>query len=529
MRSRLVLVSIIVFSLALCLRLVKVSEIPPALSWDEVSIGYNAYSILKTARDEHGRFLPQDTFVGYGDYKPPLAVYLTVPSIALFGLTEFAVRLPSVVFGAGSVILLYFVIWELLRSRAVALVGSLSLAVSPWHINLSRAGFEANIGLFFVLLGVLLVLVARRLPRMWFVAWVPLVAAVYTFNSSRYFAPFIGVGLFVYCGKEIVKHKRAVLSGICLAILLLLPIVPHLISKEARLRLVEVNIFSDSAIIEDSNGAIAQEGNSWSAKILHNRRVGYVQSFLDHYLDHFSPDYLFIKGDGNPKFSTQDVGQLYVLDLPFLLVGLYIAFFSFRKEALLLLYWLLMAIIPAAVARETPHALRTLNSLPVWHVFIGLGLVSVAQKKLVYILIALGYAASVGYYLHNYYTHYPRTYSSEWQYGYKQALEYVRLEGGAYKTVYISEYIGRAYMYTAFYSQYDPQLFVKIKKSYFDAAGFYHVDGFDKYVFNNIPPEKLEEDTLYIYPPGLVPIGATVKKTIPLLNGEPVLSIFEKG
>lgn len=529
MRSAWVLASIIVFSFALCLRLVKVSEIPPALSWDEVSIGYNAYSILKTAYDEHGKFLPYDAFAGYGDYKPPLPIYLTVPSIALFGLTEFAVRLPSVLFGTGSVILLYFVIWELLRNRHAALAGSLSLTFSPWHINLSRVGFEANIGLFFVLLGVLLVLVARRFPRMWFVAWMPLVAAVYTFNSSRYFAPFIGLGLFMYSYKEIVKYKKIVFAGICIASITLLPIMPHLVSKEARLRFVEVNIFSDLGIIERSNYAIAREGNTWSAKILHNRRLEYARSFLLHYFDHFSPDYLFIKGDSNPKFSTQDVGQLYLVDLPFLLIGLYVAFFFYRKEALLLLFWLMTAIIPAAVARETPHALRTLNSLPVWHIFIGLGLATLFKQKTVRLVIIVGYALSVGYYLHNYYTHYPRTYSNEWQYGYKQAIEFTSLPENLEKKVYLSEYIGRAYMYTAFYTAFDPDRFVKMKKSYFDAAGFYHVDGFDRYIFNNAPPEKLEEDTLYIYPSGLVPHGVRVKKTIPLLNGQPVLSIFEKG
>lgn len=505
------------------------SEIPPALSWDEVSIGYNAYSILKTAHDEHGKFLPYDAFAGYGDYKPPLPIYLTVPSVALFGLTEFAVRLPSVFFGALSVMLLFFVIWEFFKNPLIALMGSLSMTFSPWHINLSRAGFEANIGLFFILLGVLFVLLARRKPKIWLVAWFPFVAAVYTFNSSRYFAPLIGFGLLLYCAKEIFRSRKIVLMGICIAIFSLLPIVPHLFSKEARLRFVEVNIFSDLGIIERSNKEISREGDSLRAKILHNRRVEYARSFLYHYFDHFSPDYLFIKGDGNPKFSTQDVGQLYLLDLPFLLMGLYFVFSSFRREALLLIYWLLTAIIPAAVARETPHALRTLNSLPVWHIFIGMGLCAVFRRKTIRMVIIAGYVLSVAYYLHNYYIHYPVTYSNEWQYGYKQAIEYVQRPQNLKKTVYLSEYIGRAYMYTAFYTMYDPDRFVKIKKSYFDAAGFYHVDGFDKYVFNTTPPEKLEENTLYIYPPGLIPQGVVVVETIKLLNGEPVLVIFEKG
>jgi 4-amino-4-deoxy-L-arabinose transferase-like glycosyltransferase len=518
---------------ALFLRVFQVSVNPPALNWDEVSIGYNAYSILKTGSDEHGRFLPIDSFIGYGDYKPPLAVYITVPFVAVFGLNELSVRLPSVLFGTAIVTLLYFLVVELLHNKRLGLWASFFIAISPWHINISRAGFEANIGLFFIVLGACFVLWARERPRLWLVSWLPFVAAIYTFNSSRYFAPFLAVGLCVYMWREIKKHSRLVISGMCIAVLFLLPIVPHLLSAEARLRFVEVNIFSDSRIVTDANEAISRESNTWDAKALHNRRIGYAQSFLSHYFDHFSPDFLFIKGDGNPKFSTQDVGQLYLMDLPFLIIGIYVAFVAWPTQALLLVYWLLTAIIPAAVARETPHALRILNSLPVWHVFIAIGVVTVLARvsrfrKILFICVVAGYIVSAAYYLHNYYLHYPRIYSNEWQYGYKQALLVANKPENREKTVYLSEYIGRAYMYTAFYMQFDPTKFQKMKKSYFDAAGFYHVDGFDRYVFGDTPPLDLAPNTLYIYPPGLVPQGAVVRETITLLNGIPVLVVFEK-
>ena len=123
---------------ALFLRTYHISQVPPALSWDEVSIGYNAYNILKTARDEHGRFFPIDTFVAYGDYKPPLAIYLTVPSIALFGLSEFGVRFPSAFFGTLTVLMTYFLVKEFFRrtknqepiTRNLPTIASLLLATN---------------------------------------------------------------------------------------------------------------------------------------------------------------------------------------------------------------------------------------------------------------------------------------------------------------------------------------------------------------------------------------------------------------
>ncbi|MCX6791893.1 MAG: glycosyltransferase family 39 protein [Candidatus Gottesmanbacteria bacterium] len=534
--KKLLVICIVVF--AFLLRTYNVTKVPPSLSWDEVSIGYNAYSILKTGRDEHGKFLPLDAFAAYGDYKPPLSIYITVPFVALFGLSELAVRLPSVIFGTGAVVLLYFVTLELFqkseRKKTIALITSLSVAISPWHINLSRAGFEANIGLFFVVLGVYFALIARKHPRIWLWTWLPFVAGVYTFNSTRFFVPFMGLGLVAYCRKSMMNAKRYVALGAIIAVVALLPILPHLVSKEAQLRFVEVNIFTDLSIVKTANDRIAYDNHSLLSEILDNRRVGYARSFLTHYFDHFTSDFLFIKGDGNPKFSTQDVGELYLIDLPFLLIGAYCMFAYFPGEAMLVSYWLLAAIIPAATARETPHALRILNSLPAWHLFIALGLVMffytiIKQRKiLITILVCGGYLLSVGYYLHNYYVHYPRLYSNEWQYGYKQALSYVNANGSKYKTIYLSESIGRAYMYTLFYTKYDPGTFQKSKSSYFDAAGFYHVNGFGMYVFADVAPEVLDNSSLYIFPSNQVPTTARVLQTISLLDGEPVLTIFEK-
>ena len=105
-------------------------------------------------------------------------------------------------------------------------------------------------------------------------------------------------------------------------------------------------------------------------------------------------------------------------------------------------------------------------------------------------------------------------------------MEYIDRYGKDYKKIYISDSIGRPYMYALFYLQYDPKNYQPEKKSFFDASGFYHVSGFNKYIFTNAPPFQLDSDSLYIFQPGQKPEGVTIKKTIPLLNGVPVLTIF---
>src|SRR5512146_3517555 len=84
---------VIIIAAAL-LRFINLNAMPPALNWDEVSHGYNAYSILTTGKDEWGVSFPT-IFRAYGDYKLPAYIYLTAVSEKFLGVDAFAVRLPS--------------------------------------------------------------------------------------------------------------------------------------------------------------------------------------------------------------------------------------------------------------------------------------------------------------------------------------------------------------------------------------------------------------------------------------------------
>src|SRR5438094_5460326 len=101
--------------LSVFLRFYLLGSNPPSIDWDEASLGYNAYSILKTGADEYGNKFPL-SFRSFDDYKPPLYIYLTVPSIALFGLNEFSIRLPSAILGITAVMATYFLVLQILDS-----------------------------------------------------------------------------------------------------------------------------------------------------------------------------------------------------------------------------------------------------------------------------------------------------------------------------------------------------------------------------------------------------------------------------
>lgn len=484
------------------LRMYKLNENPPSLYWDEVSLGYNAYSILTTAHDEHGEFMPISRFIAFGDYKPPGYIYAIVPFMAIFGIGEVAIRLPSVMSGIAFILLSYLLVRALGGNRKLGLFSAFVIAFSPWSIQLSRVAFEAHLAAVFNLLGVLFFLKSSKKPSLLIGSAVFFVASFYTFNANRIIAPLLALLLFIIYRKDVLRRSKWLVTSAIVGGLLLAPSVPYLMTRESRLRFQEVSIFNELSIIEKSNEQIERNDNSLLARIIHNRRVYFGLEFLKHYTDHFKGEFLFIKGDRNPRLSIQSVGELYWFELPLLIIGSYMLIKRWNKTTALLFSWLAISIIPAATARETPHMLRIASSLPIWHILIAQGWYFVADKFNEHSLkwknvgktvIACMLIFSVGYYLHQFWRHYPDEWSGEWQYGYKELVQKVERLADSYDAIYIRDHFGRPYIYFLFYGKVNPIQYLAERRATRDWYGFWEVQGFGKYSFGKVaqdPPQK---------------------------------------
>src|SRR3989344_2922211 len=150
-----------IFVVAFFLRAYNLSEVPVSLFGDELDVGYHAYSILKTGKDYMGNPRPLH-FQSIAEWRTPLYLYSAVPTVALFGILPLGVRLPAAIFGVLSIIGMYLLVKELytfvrieerILGDKLALVAALVMAISPWHIQYSRAGFEVTQLLAFLLFG----------------------------------------------------------------------------------------------------------------------------------------------------------------------------------------------------------------------------------------------------------------------------------------------------------------------------------------------------------------------------------------
>lgn len=486
---------------AAVLRVVALEQVPPAPYWEEVALGYDAYSILRTGQDHHGNAWPIVAFESFGDWKPALYFYTVIPFIQLFGLTVFAVRLPAAVAGIGIVIctgiLAYLLSDELLpqkkrnisQARTLSLLALLLTALNPWAIQFSRGAWEVNVATFFLVLGIILfILFAKNATKVWLggAGVVFLVLSMYTYHSLRVVAPLVGLLLLSYWFVRSKDHhvtlatsaqvwlkknvSRVILFGV-VALILLTPLLFNLSSPTVTRRLAETSIFSDLTLIETSNTLREQSGDTFLARILYHRYVLFGREVINNYLSHFNLSFLFLRGDINPRHSIQFFGLFLPLDSVFLFVGLFIAGKKRTAAWLLLLGWLAVGLIPPSITTAAPHALRILPTLPVWILLLTVGVYwffssfeTLLFKKVrwvwvsIVILFAVVYGLQFGAYWRTYWYVYPQLQSHEWQYGYAEAVKGIQdfLKENETATIYFTREKGRPAMYYWFYAQVDP-------------------------------------------------------------------------
>ncbi|OGM25326.1 hypothetical protein A2715_04745 [Candidatus Woesebacteria bacterium RIFCSPHIGHO2_01_FULL_39_32] len=571
--------------LAVFLRFVAIESAPPSLNWDEVSHGFNAYSILKTGKDEWGFTLPT-IFRAYGDYKLPVYIYLTAISEFFFGLNTFAVRLPSVLAGIGTVIFAYLLVLELFSQfnhqspitnhQSLATITALLVAIEPWSLFLSRGAFEANLSLFFIVSGVYFFLKGLHAISYLLPATILFGLSVWTYNSARIFVPLLMIVIIFIFRKDLTsvfkKNNRIFVYCLLLTVFFFLPMFYQLLNTSGQARYGEVAIIDQGAIAQIIEARQNSSFGQTITRLLYNRPVYFMQRFISNWASHFTCSFLFFKGGNNYQFSVPDHGLMYLVNLPFFFLGLLLLLkrvFNRDRISILLFSWLILAPIPSSLTREAPHVLRFIVMLPVPMIISAIGIIWVfnwiKDKKLkirmqstfliLYFLILSIYSVK---YLNTYFNDYRNDFSRSWQYGYKEAVLYAKDNYQKYDKIVVTKAYGEPHEFFLFYWQWDPEAYRNDPGlNRFYQSNWYWVDRFDKFYFVNdwdIPTEEWQdfvlesgkvfkcesipndlkplieydaEKCLLITSPGKVPKGWSKLETVNFLDGNFAFEIYE--
>ncbi len=526
---------ILILLLAGILRLYHLTTLP-ALNADEAAIGYNAYSLLETGKDEHGNPWPIH-FQSFNDWKPGLYFYIVLPFVKILGLGELAVRLPGVVLGIATVFLVWLLVRELFpQKRWLPEISALFLAISPWHLHFSRGGWEVNAATFFITLGLLLFLKSLKSPKYFTLSALSFALSLYTYHSARIVAPLLIMGILLLYRSQILKNLRAVVAGVLVSVILLLPLARDLTGPAGISRAAGVGLFVDTGPFWRINQQRGEHGDfqSTPAKILHNKPVNYGLAFLENYTDHLWGEFLFISGDEIQRNRVPEMGQMYLFDIIFLSVGLFVIARNLTGWGPILL-WLFVAPIAAALTFQAPHALRSQNMVIPLVIISAFGAISlfdwlksnIGDKKLLityYLLFVTFGVWNFTRYLHQYYSHMSQTYDSSSQYGVKELVEYVDANKDKYSRIVVTNRYDQPYILFLFYSKYPPEKFqgehILTPR---DEFGFSTVENFGRFVFRPIAEwDKIKAEYSGALIAGTdeeVPEAANVLKTIYFPSG----------
>lgn len=491
-----VLITLILI-LALGLRVYKLESIPPSLSWDEASVGYNAWTIANYGRDEYGQFLPL-YFRSFGEGKNPVDIYITSIFVKFLGLNEISTRLPSTVVGVLNVLLIYFLVKILFGNELIALLSSLFLTISPYNIHFSRFNHEANFALFFFMLGIFLFLKSIKnhkylLP----VAILSFITSFLSYNPPKLIAPVMLLVLLILYANRLLKNKLNVfISFVVLSLFILFILTNREILGTERIKQTAVS----SEQFEKTN----------LFKITGNRSLGRLELTAIQYSWHFTPQYLFIQGDKNPRLSSQ-TGEFYKIDAIFLILGILYLIYRRSKEGILLLVWAAVAPLPSGLVAEAPHAARAGFMMGSWHLISALGFYFIIRlvrrpifKIIVVVLTVIILAFSLQNYLNYYYGEYAKRYAIEWQYGMKQIVEFVK-QHKEYNQVFVTDVRSQPYIFFLYYLKIPLQdyLHTVIYNNNLDNRSYNSVAILDRFSFGGWDPVESipRRGILYIITP----------------------------
>ena len=459
-KNKILLVLIVV--IAFLIRIYQVNNYP-SLLWDEAALGYNAYSILETGKDEYGQILPI-IFKSFGDYKPGFYVYLCLPFVKLFGLNQLTTRLPSVILGALLPLLIYLLIKEISpKSHKVALIAALITAFNPYNIHFSRGAWETNILTFELVLACFYFYryLNRQKSKYLLLSAIIFGLTLFTYQAGKMISLFLILILFILNLKSL-NIKKTIVNFITPLGIFALPIAYGLLFGNNSNRLKVVSLFSYPRS-EIETQTIINETNKLDYTVFYSQPIFFVRNFLSRYFNHFSPRFLAFEGDWqNPRHSAPYIGVILYPSLIFLVIGLFFGLSRKKIDNLNLFFflWLIVAPIPAALTRDSIQAVRSMSlSIPLIY-FISLGLFAFFEKfksKFVILIIILVYLLSFKYYFDLYLNHMVQKSPIDYLYGYKQAVNYVIKNQNRFNRIYMTDYYQQPYIYYLFYSQYPPQ------------------------------------------------------------------------
>jgi 4-amino-4-deoxy-L-arabinose transferase-like glycosyltransferase len=470
---------ICILLVAAVLRLYQLGQVPHGMTWDEAAIGYNGFSVITVRRDQWLHFLPI-SFQSFGDYKAPLAIYITGVFTVLFGLNLWAIRLPFALAGIVGVAGFMLFLRELFTQEKksvnysaewLSLVGGAFLTVSPWYLHFTRTAFESGMALMWLVWGFyFFFLILKDQSNKFDIKKFALIAAtagsfafgLYTYHSVKVVLPLLGLVFLIMYWKKIWQNWKSFFFVAVIAGALLFPLYNDTVHGKGGERFTQVSFV---------------EPGMTTVQILNK--------FDSNFLSHFTPNFLFLGETTSLRHGDGKWGVLFPTTFLMILSSLVFAGVHARKKVkpeylrifLLGAVWVIVGVLPAAIGRDVPHSNRALLALPGFLLLAVLGLDSLLKYlstsllnctvsgskgednllvKSVLGVFILFHVFFVMSYLQHYYTDFAHESSADYADGYLEAFKYVWEQEPQVDKIVVTNSYSQPYIYALIAGKVNP-------------------------------------------------------------------------
>jgi len=373
---------ILVLLIAIFLRFIQLGKTPQGFYLDEAALGYNAYSLIETGKDEFGKNWPI-LFRSFGDFKAPVYTYLLIPIYKIFGMNVWTTRALSAIMGVIGIWFCFWLIKNLSKKINLALISILLLSISPWHLIFSRTSYETNVAFTFFVIALWSFYKYKQNKKYLILAAIMAALSFLTYHSERVVVPLVFLVLFIKESKNIFDKKniKTIAISLILGLVIILPTVRLMTTPGFLSRINSLSIFSKNV---KQPWGFNENLKGFKDTLFNNNKILQIREFTSLYSSYFSPRYLFSLGDPGPRSSYPDLAPFFLWQLPFFLIGL-IWFFNKTKNdtkelKFLMILMMLVSPLPASITRDPFSSIRALPLVFPLTILIAVGISKFLEK-----------------------------------------------------------------------------------------------------------------------------------------------------
>lgn len=459
------------FVVALIVRAWGLGQLPPGLNQDEAASAYDAFSIIHHGVDRHGNWLPV-LLVSWGSGMNALAAYVAAPLIGLFGLSVWSARLPFLLAGLCA-LPLFFGLLRDTTSLLTARIGVVLLALSPWHIMISRWGLEANLFPFVFLVAAFLLGRSLQRPRLLIAAALALGLCLYSYGTAYVAVPAFAALTLAYGFRHRLWPPRIILLSATVFVIVAIPIALY----------VAVNSFGWQSIRTPLFTIPRLTG------VPRFKTVGNIGLFSSDFLKQAwanlgaAADLFRTQDDGLIWNALPGYGILFGFSTFLVLAGLALLLGQVTRRALepafVLVAWVLAALLLCAFVRPNINRINIAMFPFIFCTAVACALLW--RYRALAVLLSLLFVGSFIGFVSNYFGSYGQAVAGPFFASFGEAIRHASAQTQG--QVCVTDQVNMPYIFVLFYNQEDPRLFKQTVRISNPGAEFENVTSFGRYTF----------------------------------------------